>query len=226
MDGAAVAGEVLAQVVARRVEFLTGYQDAAYAERYRAFVDEVRAAESAKTGTTALTEAVARYYFKLLAYKDEYEVARLYTATGFAERVATMFEGDYKLAFHLSPPAFARVDPRTGEARKSRYGPWMWHAMKVLARLRFLRGGVLDPFGRTAERRTERALIAEYERTIRGLLERLAPANVALATEISAIPEEIRGYGHVKLRTLAAAKVKQTELLSRYHRNVAAEVAA
>ena len=148
----------LDEIIARRAEYLTAYQDAAYARRYTDFVAHVRDAENAKLpGTTTLTEAVARYYFKLLAVKDEYEVARLYAETDFAARVAAQFEGDYKLTFHLAPPVFNKPDPTTGEAAKSVYGPWMMRAFGVLAKLRRFRGTALDIFGRTAERRMERA---------------------------------------------------------------------
>ena len=169
-----------------------------------------RAGEAARA--TALAEAVARYYFKLLAVKDEYEVARLYAETDFAARVAAQFEGDYKLTFHLAPPVFNKPDPTTGEAKKSVYGPWMMRAFGVLAKLRRFRGTALDVFGRTAERRMERALIGQYETLIAELLAALAPHNHALAVELAQIPEHIRGFGHVKERHLAAARVKEAEL--------------
>ena len=138
----------------------------------------MRDAEAAKVaGATALTEAVARYYFKLLAVKDEYEVARLYAETDFAARVAAQFEGDYKLTFHLAPPVFNKPDPATGEAKKSVYGPWMMRAFGVLAKLRRFRGTSLDVFGRTAERRMERALLGEYETLVAEVLATLAPHN-------------------------------------------------
>jgi indolepyruvate ferredoxin oxidoreductase len=161
----------LDEAIARRAAFLTQYQDAAYAKRYTDFVERVRAAESAKlSGATALAEAVARYYFKLLAIKDEYEVARLYAETDFAARVAQQFEGDYKLTFHLAPPVFNKPNPATGEATKSVYGPWMMRAFGVLAKLRRFRGTALDIFGRTAERKMERALIGDYEALVAELV--------------------------------------------------------
>jgi indolepyruvate ferredoxin oxidoreductase len=207
----------LDEVIARRVEFLTAYQDAAYARLYADFVAKVRAAESQKLpGRTALTEAVARYYFKLLAIKDEYEVARLYAQTDFEKRVAAQFEGDYKLVFHLAPPVFNKADPDTGEAKKSAYGPWMMAAFRVLANLRRLRGTAFDIFGRTAERRMERQLIVDYEALVNELLPMLAAHNHAIAVQIASIPEQIRGYGHVKQRHLAAAKAKEAELVANY----------
>jgi indolepyruvate ferredoxin oxidoreductase len=209
--------ESLDEVVARRAKFLTDYQDAAYARRYTDLVAKVRTTETSKVpGSTALSEAVARYYFKLLAIKDEFEVARLYAETDFVARVAAQFEGDYKLNFHLAPPAVNKTDPSTGEAKKSVYGPWMMSAFRVLAKLRRLRGTALDPFARTAERRRERALIGEYEAIVAELLGDLAPHNHSLAVQLAQVPEHIRGYGHVKDRHLVTAKKKEAELLAAF----------
>jgi indolepyruvate ferredoxin oxidoreductase len=207
------------ELVARRVEFLTGYQSAAYAERYRALVDHARAAElrmAGPDGKLPLTEAVARYYFKLLAYKDEYEVARLHCDPSFRRRIEAMFEGDYKVKFHLAPPLLAKPDPVTGAARKSEYGPWMMTAFRVLSRLKGLRGTALDVFGYSEERRTERRLIAEYETVIDEMLARLDRTNHALAVQIASIPEHIRGFGHVKRRHLSEAKKREAELLAAF----------
>jgi indolepyruvate ferredoxin oxidoreductase len=207
----------LDELIARRVEFLTAYQNAAYAKLYSDFVAKVRAGEQQKvSGRIGLTEAVARCYFKLLAIKDEYEVARLYTETDFQKRVAAQFEGDYKLVFHLAPPVFNKPDPETGEAKKSQYGPWMMSAFRVLAKMRRLRGTALDVFGRTAERRMERRLIIDYEALVNEILTTLAAHNHAIAVEIASIPEHIRGYGHVKERHLAAAKAKEAALVAKY----------
>jgi indolepyruvate ferredoxin oxidoreductase len=206
----------LDELVARRVEFLTGYQDAAYAGRYRALVERVRTAESKLGASTALTEAVARYYFKLMAYKDEYEVARLYSDSAFTSKIGSMFEGGYKLKFHLAPPIFNRPDPRTGEARKSEFGPWMMAAFRVLAKLKRLRGTPFDIFGMSEERGIERRLIGEYEATVAELLERLDRDNQKLALEIASVPEHIRGFGHVKRRHLHEAKKRQAGLLSAF----------
>jgi indolepyruvate ferredoxin oxidoreductase len=202
----------LDETVAKRVEFLTGYQDAAYASEYKAFVDKVRAAES-KLGTSkALSEAVARYLFKLMAYKDEYEVARLHTDPAFLAKIESMFEGDYKLVHHLAPPLTAKRNDK-GELVKKAYGAWMRKAFGVLAKLKGLRGGALDLFARSAERRTEVALIGEYRACIDELLKTLSAANLPLAAEIARIPEEIRGYGHVKERHLKAARSKWDGLM-------------
>jgi indolepyruvate ferredoxin oxidoreductase len=166
-------------------------------------------------GQWPLTEAVARCHFKLMAYKDEYEVARLYTNGQFLERAREQFEGDYKLKFNLAPPLLAPRNAK-GEPVKSEYGPWVFAAFRVLAKLRRLRGTWLDVFGRTEERRAERALIDQYEATIAGLLPRLAEDNVAQAVDIASIPEQIRGYGYVKERQVKAAMARQRELLARF----------
>jgi len=215
VTSSATMSRSLDEMVARRVEFLTGYQDAAYAQRYRSLVERVRAAE-AKTGQSGLTEAVARYYFKLLAYKDEYEVARLYTDGKFQDKVASMFEGDYKLHFHLAPPLFAKRNAETGELIKSEYRGWVFAAFKLLAKLKFLRGGAFDLFGYTKERRTERELIGNYEKMIDELLPELSTANHSLAVRIASIPEDIRGFGHVKERNLELALAKQADLLDQF----------
>jgi len=205
----------LDEMIARRAEFLTGYQDAAYARRYTDFVAKVRAVEAQKVPEkSALAEAVARYYFKLLAIKDEYEVARLYTDGEFVRRVAAQFEGNYKLRFHLAPPLTNKADAVTSEPKKSSYGPWMLGAFRVLAKMKGLRGSALDVFGKTAERKAERQLITDYEALLDELSAKLDAHNYAVAVELASIPEHIRGYGHVKERHLKAAKAKESELLA------------
>ncbi len=206
--------ESLDSMLARRVEFLTAYQDAAYGRRYGDFVERVRAAE-APLGKTALTEAVARYLFKLMAYKDEYEVARLHTQTGFRERIAAQFEGDFKIRHHMAPPLLARRNAQ-GELQKRRFGAGMGLALGLLARLRWLRGTALDPFGHTAERRTERALIGQYRQSIEQVLATLDGDTHALALEIARIPEQIRGFGHVKERHLQAARERWDALMAQW----------
>ena len=206
----------LDEVIARRVAFLSDYQNIDYAKRYSDFVARVRAAEQAKApGSSDLSEAVARYAFKLMAYKDEYEVARLYTSGDFQKRVAQQFEGDYKIRFHLAPPLLAKKDAE-GRLIKQEFGPWMFTAFKLMARLRFLRGTALDIFGRTEERRMERKLIEDYFATVEGLLGKLDAGNAALAAEIASIPEHIRGYGHVKEAHLHKAKAREAELLAKF----------
>ncbi len=207
----------LDEKIARRVAFLTDYQNAAWAERYRKLVDETAAAERSKMGaTTALTEAVAINFFKLMSYKDEYEVARLFTDGAFKEKLARQFDGDYTLTFHMAPPIAARRDPTTGHLQKQEFGPWMMKAMGMLARFKTLRGTALDPFGRTQERRTERQLIEEYEQTIRTLLPDMKPDNHALAVEIARVPQIVRGFGHIKEENVAKAKAERTRLIAAF----------
>lgn len=200
-------------LVSRRVAFLTQYQNAAYAGQYEAFVRRVEQAE-APLGKTSLTEAVARYLFKLMAYKDEYEVARLLTDKAFHEQIAAQFEGDYQLHLNLAPPLLAKRNER-GELVKRRFGPGMLKAMAVLAKMKGLRGTAFDIFGRAEERRTERALIAQYRQDIEALLRGLDADSHALALEIARLPEQIRGFGHVKERHLRAAQARREELLAR-----------
>ncbi len=202
------------EAVERRVQFLTDYQNAAYAARYRRQVDQVKAAEAAcAPGQTALADTVARYLFKLMAYKDEYEVARLYTDGSFLNQVASSFEGDkLRFEFHLAPPLLARRDKTTGLPRKMSFGPWLLSAFRVLAKFKFLRGTAFDPFGRSSERRTERRLIEDYETMLVGMTGRLTPDNHAVAVALAAIPEKIRGFGHVKQRHLAIAKADEAVL--------------
>jgi indolepyruvate ferredoxin oxidoreductase len=206
--------ETLPALIERRAEFLTGYQDAAYAQVYRDFVERVRLSEAA-LGKTTLAEAVARSLFKLMAYKDEYEVARLYTQTGFEERIAGMFEGDWRIHFHLAPPALAKRNDK-GELVKRKFGPSTLVALRLLARLKGLRGTVLDVFGRAPERRAERALIAEYRASIEQVLAGLRADNYDLALEIARIPEQIKGFGHVKERNLVAARARWTALMQQW----------
>jgi indolepyruvate ferredoxin oxidoreductase len=216
----------LDELVERRVKELTEYQDAAYAARYRALVERVRKVESAVSATGKLAETVARSYHRLLAYKDEYEVARLHADGALAGKIAGMFEGDYKLAFHLAPPLFARLDAHTGEPRKMRFGPWILPLFRALKRLKGLRGTRLDPFGYSAERRMERALIGEYERTVDELLAGLSAQNHALAVQIASLPEEMRGFGYIKQRNVAATRQKHAQLLQQWRAPQAQRVAA
>ena len=214
---AAVQTTALEDIVEKRFAFLRDYQDEAYARRYKDLVVQVQTAEARVVhDDDTLARTVARYYFKLLAYKDEFEVARLYTELGFLDSVASQFEGNYKLNFHLAPPILAERDPETGVARKKAYGRWVLIAFKLLAKLRFLRGGPLDPFNRTTERKRERSLITEYETVIDTLLKQLNANNHPVAVEIAGLPEQIRGYGHVKERHIDAVKARETELLTSY----------
>ena len=202
------------EIVAKRVAYLTAYQNAAYADPYKTAVEQAQRMEAA-WGKTGLSEAVARYLFKLMAIKDEYEVARLYSDGRFASQLASQFEGDYSLQFHLAPPLWARTNEK-GELVKRPFGPATMTAFKWLARLKGLRGTALDIFGRTAERRTERALIVQYRDMLADLQGVLsggagqvhADELYAVALEMARVPEEIRGFGHVKARQLAKAQDK------------------
>ncbi|MBK8762005.1 MAG: indolepyruvate ferredoxin oxidoreductase family protein [Sulfuritalea sp.] len=208
-------------IIARRREHLAAYQDEAYAQRYQALVERVRAAEAGAGAGATLTEAVARGYHKLLAYKDEYEVARLYTAPEFAAELAATFEGDYRLEFHLTLP-WSRGTTPGAEPKKQRFGPWMLTAMKLLANFKFLRGTALNPFGHSAERVQERELIADYEAAVETILSGLAAHNRDAAVALARLPETIRGYGPVKERAVAAAKAKRGELMAAFERKDAA----
>ncbi|MGB0570487.1 MAG: indolepyruvate ferredoxin oxidoreductase family protein [Alphaproteobacteria bacterium] len=217
----------LEDVVERRIRFLTEYQNEAYARRYKDLVVRVQKAETDKAkGAVGLAGAVARYYYKLLAYKDEYEVARLYTDGQFTRKLHDQFEGDYKLKFHMAPPLFAKRDPETGELLKQEFGPWMMIAFRALAGMKFLRGTAFDPFGRSAERKQERELIADYEKVIADICDGLNRNNHDLAVAIASIPEHIRGYGHVKDEHLAKAKAEEDALLRAFHDPNAPQVQA
>ncbi len=204
--------QTLDELIDIRVRDLSAYQDAAYAKRYRDFVDDVRKRERAvSAGSEALTFAVARNLYKLMAIKDEYEVARLYTDGAFAKRLKDQFEGDVKIAIHLAPPILSRRNPETGLPEKRTFGAWMLKAMKVLAKGKTLRGTRWDIFGRTAERKAERALLADYESRIVRLLPSVTPANLPLAVGYANVPDIIRGFGHVKEANIARAKAKYAE---------------
>jgi len=217
----------LSEIVAKRVELLTAYQDKAYAERYRAFVDKVAQAEKAKApGRSGLAEAVAKSLYKLMAYKDEYEVGRLYTDGAFLAKLGAQFEGDYKLTFHLAPPLFADRDPTSGQLKKREYGAWVMPLFRLLASLKGLRGTRFDLFGYTAERKMERRLIGEYEATIDSVLATLDQSNHAMAVQIATVPESMRGFGHVKEKNVQAAKEREASLLAAYRAPASEKAAA
>jgi len=205
-------------IVARRVAFLTAYQNAAYAARYRRLVERTKAAETARApGKTGLADAVARYLFKLMAYKDEYEVARLYSDGAFVKQVNSELGGEHlRFHVHLAPPLLARRDKATGEPRKMTFGPWIFPLFGLLAKFKFLRGTAFDPFGYSTERTTERALVRDYEALLDEVLAKLNGDNHHIAVGLAAIPEKIRGFGHVKMRHLKAAKADETALLDQF----------
>ncbi len=207
----------LDEMISDRQAELTEYQSKRYAKRYLNLVDKVRAAEAAIGGDDLpLTNAVARYFYKLMAYKDEFEVARLYTSGAFEDKLKQQFEGDFKLKFHMAPPLLAKKDPETGHLKKQEFGPWMFKLFGLMAKMRFLRGTALDPFGKTEERIKEKELIKRYEDTVQELVGGLSGDNLSLAIEIAEIPEHIRGYGHVKERHLQSAEAEWDSLLSKF----------
>ncbi len=209
--------ETFDEVVARRIAFLKDYQNEAYAAYYKNLVDEIALIEHARApNRSGLKEAVARYLFKLMAYKDEYEVARLYTTENFKTQLKNQFSDYRKLEFYLAPPLFARKDPATGLPRKMKFGPWMLSVFGMLAKFKFLRGTALDLFGYTKERKIERALVKEYEIWLDEIKTSLNADNHALAVAISSIPEKIRGYGHIKERHLQAANEERAALLAQF----------
>ncbi len=187
-----------------RMARLTDYQNAAYAERYRVFIDRVKTAE-APLGKTLLSETVARQLYKLMAYKDEYEVARLHTQSDFLDRIQNSFEGDFKVHYHLAPPLMAKRNDK-GELVKQKFGPTMLTGFKLLAKFKGLRGTRLDVFGHTEERKTERALIGEYMQHIDRVLQGLDAQTHAHALDVARVPDNIKGFGHVKERNIQAAR--------------------
>jgi indolepyruvate ferredoxin oxidoreductase len=211
------AAPTLDTMIDTRAAFLTAYQNGAYAQRYRRLVERVRAKEAAVAPSrTALSEAAARYLFKLMAVKDEYEVARLYSDGSFARQVAATFEGDLRFEFHLAPPIFAKRNPDTGLPEKRVFGGWMMRAFGLLAGLRGLRGSYFDPFGYTHERKQERQLIDAYEQRLGELADSLTLGTYAVAVELASVPEKIRGFGHVKAQHIAVAKAEEARLLALY----------
>jgi indolepyruvate ferredoxin oxidoreductase len=203
--------ETIDGVIERRAALLAAYQNENWAARYRATVARVRTAES-PFGQTRLTEAVARSLFKLMSYKDEYEVARLHMETGFLETLKTQFEGDYKVNYHLAPPLLPLAKDARGRPRKMRFGPWMQVPFRILARLKFLRGTMFDPFGHTAERRAERGLIGWYEGVVADLLAGLGGNDIARLLPIATAPMDIRGYGPVKEQAMREVKARVAAL--------------
>lgn len=216
--GERTKAKTLDEAISFREKFLTDYQDDQLAKRYRALVDRVKAVEKKLSpDSEALTDAVARNYFKLLSYKDEYEVARLYTSGEFAKNLKAQFEGDMKLSVQLAPPLFARTDPRTGRPRKTSFGPWVFSVFKLLARMKGLRGTRFDVFGYTQERKLERRLITDYEAMVKTILDALTNTRLDTAIALARIPDQIRGFGPVKLESIEKAEAKKAELLATFH---------
>ena len=213
-------------LVNRRADDLSAYQNAAYARRYRDFMAHVRTVEGQRTpGQEALSDGVARAYHKLMAYKDEYEIARLYTDGRFRRQIQAAFEGNYTLHYSLAPPLLAARDADSGHLKKRLYGPWMMSAYRILAKFKFLRGTALDIFGYSAERRGERSRIDTYEATVRELLGNLTRDNHALAVEIARLPLKMRGFGHIKEANVEATTARETDLME-YWRNPPSQASA
>jgi indolepyruvate ferredoxin oxidoreductase len=214
-----VPAETVAALIESRAAQLADYQNADYAAGYRHFVDlcvtaECRALGDGFEGVFAKT--VAKSLFKLMAYKDEYEVARLYSRPGFIQSIRRQFDGEVSLRFHLAPPFLAR--PREGQVipQKITFGPWMMQIFHMLARLRFLRGTAFDPFGYSADRRLERQLIDEYKAMMVRLLPSLSVRTLNTATRLASLPDAMRGFGHVKQASVDEAKREQTRLLDEF----------
>jgi indolepyruvate ferredoxin oxidoreductase len=205
----------LETLIRRRAVYLADYQNAAYAKRYEDLVGKVREAEAGVGAGDGLSKAVAKYLFKLMAYKDEYEVARLYTNGDFEKRLSEAFEGNFKVSYNLAPPLLAKRDAR-GHLVKARYGAWMKPAFKLLAKLKGLRGTALDVFGYSEERKLERALISDYEALITQMLSTLTSKNHRAAVELASLPEHIRGFGHVKAGNIAAVAAEREKLLQQF----------
>lgn len=218
--------ESLDTIVTHRVRHLTDYQNEGLANRYKALVERVDTAEKASGGDGALSQTVAVNYAKLLSYKDEYEVARLYSAPEFREKLKAQFDGKMRLSLHLAPPMMPGKDVATGRPKKREFGPWIFGALKILSKFKGLRGTALDPFGRTAERKAERQLITEYEETVASLIETLDAENIGIAVEIANLPDGIRGFGPVKEGNIAAAHVAKAELMARFKSANSHKVAA
>ncbi|MEQ9125405.1 MAG: 2-oxoacid:acceptor oxidoreductase family protein, partial [Alphaproteobacteria bacterium] len=207
----------LDETIADRIEQLTAYQNRRYAKRYEALVEKIRKAEQEKTpGKTGLAMAAARYGYKLMAYKDEYEVARLYADPAFRRKLEAEFEGDFELRFNLAPPIMSKTDPVTGEPIKKEYGPGMEKWFRRLAKLKGLRGTPFDPFGRSEERKLERKLAKDYRALVDKVAAELTPENHAFAVALLSVPEHIRGYGHVKARHIESAKQEEARLLEAF----------
>jgi len=212
---AAARPKTLDDVIARRVEFLTDYQNEKYAGGYKSRVEAIRRLETEHApGSSALANAVAQGLFKLMAYKDEYEVARLYTGEAFKRQLESTFTGKPKLKFHLAPPVFSKVDPLTGRPAKRRFGPWMMRLFGLLVRFKWLRGTAFDPFGHSEDRLLERRLLEDYEAVLDEIPQWLNPDTIGMAVELASLPETIRGYGPLKKQAATAADLRRKELLS------------
>jgi indolepyruvate ferredoxin oxidoreductase len=205
--------KTLDETIERRVAFLTAYQNAAYGERYRKTMHHVRAVEDRVVGKAGrLSEMVAKNLYHLMAIKDEYEVARLYSAPSFKAQLGETFSDYAKIRVHLAPPFLAKRDPITGEPRKIAFGPWVLTLFPVLAAMKILRGTMFDVFGHTEERQRERQWLLDYEGTLDDVLSQLTPENFERAVTLLSVPQEIKGFGHVREKAMKAAAQKMNGL--------------
>jgi indolepyruvate ferredoxin oxidoreductase len=231
IDASRAIPQTLEEIIAHRVEHLTGYHDAAYANKYKQLVETVRNVEQERLGKDDLAKAVAKYYAKLLAVKDEYEVSRLYTDGRFEQMLDTQFEGDYTIKFNLAPEHFSKRDPVTGRLQKRQYGKYMLMAFGFLKKLKFLRFTPLDIFNMTHHRKLERQLAADYEKLVAYLVDKVNAENHEIAVELASLPEIIRGYDVVKEGFIKQAKQREALLLGQLNNpakkpeNLAVEVA-
>jgi indolepyruvate ferredoxin oxidoreductase len=214
----------LDELIADREQRLTQYQDSAYAARYRQQIERVRANDPRAAALDSVAMAAARQLYRLMAYKDEYEVARLYSDGEFRRKLENQFEGEFELRFNLAPPLLGKRDPNTGLPVKQEFGPWMMTAFGWLARMRLLRGTAFDLFGRTAERRQERADIEAYCQLLETLSADLTEANYPAALELARSAAKLRGFGHIKDRNRAELAVRQGELLREFRGEPAADM--
>ena len=200
-----------------RFERLVAYQSVRYAQRYLDQIEKVRSLDSDPEADDSLTHAVAQQLFKLMAYKDEYEVARLHSDEAFRAKLDAQFTGNYSVRFHLAPPLLSRADPMTGKVKKVEFGPWLMPVFRVLAKLKWLRGTRWDVFALSSERRQEREDLARYQADLAEVCDRLAPHNYHAALQLMKLPETLRGYGHVKARNREALLTARSQLLSEFH---------
>ena len=207
----------LDQVIEDRFERLVAYQSVGYAQRYLDQIEKVRSLDSDPEADDSLTHTVARQLFKLMAYKDEYEVARLHSDEAFRAKLDAQFTGNYSIRFHLAPPLLSRADPETGKVKKVEFGPWLMPMFRVLAKLKWLRGTRWDVFALTSERRQEREDLARYQADLAAVCDRLTPDNYRAAQQLMKLPEKLRGYGHVKARNRAALQAARLQLLREFH---------
>jgi len=226
VDTVGASGEVK-RLLEVRVPDLIAYQDADYARRYAAKIKGVLEAEKrVAPESTALTEAAARYFYKLMAYKDEYEVARLHSDPAFLSELDAQFPNGYTVEYNLAPPMFSKRDPETGELIKQKYGAWVLKAFRHLAKFKNLRGGKWDIFGKTEERRQERQAIEDYSKLLDEIAGKLNRDNLAIAVQLASVPDEVRGYGHIKEKNVHLAKEKEAKLLQAFRTPQPARVAA